>query len=172
MIACPPIILGEHYRIGRRWAVMMTADVSTPLPITAAPLDFLSGDQRLVTWDGERLHVLAGYACDGYSPVIRLCGRWIRITPIPPAGLWPAILHDALRQFVGVPGCPWNRRNSDDWFYDALITGGIWRHHAGLYHAAVAGPVGSAWLHLTLRPDPSLRIIAADPPRTSRVAAA
>jgi hypothetical protein len=162
VIACPLLKPGEHYDIGTRWAVILRAMVSTPLPLRAEPHDFLSGQQVLARWDGREFHVMPGYACDGYSPVIRICGRWVRLTPTPPCGLWPAVLHDVLRQFLSVPGCPWSRAESDAWFYEALHSGGLHPHHAGIYHGAVAGPLGSAWLRLTRTRDLRLRITPAE----------
>jgi hypothetical protein len=149
---------GTHYQITERWPVVIRVPLATGLPIASPPLDFLSGNQLLGTLDADRLTIMPGYACDGYSPVFRLCGRWVRLTPVPPAGLWPAVLHDFLRQFQAVPGCPWNRKNTDDWFYDALTAGGTWHRQAGLYHAAVAGPAGTAWIKLTRKTDLHLAI--------------
>jgi hypothetical protein len=160
---CPSLQPGTHYATTDRWPLVMTAAVGCQLPIQAEPLDFHSGDLHLARWDGRFFTVLPGYACDGYSPVIRLCGRWVRITPVPKAGLWPAVLHDALRQFQAVAGCPWTRRDTDAWFYDALLAGGLHPHHAGIYHGAVAGPLGTAWMSLTRRVDPRLSIVPCNP---------
>lgn len=158
---CPILILGTHYATTDRWPVVMLAAVAVELPIQSPPMDVHSGDLHLARWDGRFFSILPGYACDGYSPVIRICGRWLRLTPTPCAGLFPAVLHDALRQFLPVPGCPWGRADTDAWFYNALRAGGLPRHHAGIYHGAVAGPIGTAWLTLTRSPDPRLRITPA-----------
>ena len=64
---------------------------------------------------------------------------------------------------MDTPGCPWTRQDTDAWFYDAMIAGGLHPHHAGIYHGAVAGPVGTAWLKLTRQPDPKLTIRPAIP---------
>lgn len=157
---------GTHYEVTDRWPVRMLAAVAAPLPLRAAPFELLTGDTQLARWDGKTLTILPGYACDGYSPVIRFCGRWLRLTPVPRAGLWPAVLHDALRQMLPLPGCPFTRKDSDDWFYNALTAGGLQRDYAGIYHGAVAGPVGTAWLRLTRRapnPDLSLRFLSQTP---------
>ena len=135
-----PIIRPGDHDSSARWPVILKQTAGAELPISGPPVDFLAGTRRLASWDGTRFHIHQGYACDGYSPVLRLFGRWIPITPIPACGLWPAILHDALRQFLPVPGCPWTRQDTDEWFYNALIAGGLTPHHAGLYHGAVAGP--------------------------------
>lgn len=151
---------GTHYEVTARWPVRLLAAVPEKhLPIHAGPLEFRSGSQPLGRWDGRELTILPGYACDGYSPVIRVCGRWLRLTPTPRAGLWPAVLHDFLRQFLATPGCPWSREDSDEWFYNALTSGGLTNHLAGTYYGAVAGPFGSAFMRLTRRPDPALNII-------------
>jgi hypothetical protein len=160
---CPILSPGTHYRTSDRWPLVMTACVSTPLPLRAAPLDFHAGTLHLARWDGDFLTILPGYACDGYSPVIRICGRWVRITPTPACGLWPAVLHDLLRQFLPIPGCPWTRQDTDNWFYAALTAGNLHPHHAGLYHGAVAGPLGTAWIAITRTPDPTLSITPASP---------
>ena len=162
-MTCPLLKLGTHYATTDRWPVVMTAAVSSPLPIQSDPLDFLAGDLHLARWDGEFFHILPGYACDGYSPVLRILGRWVRITPAPACGLWPAVIHDALRQFLPVPGCPWTRRDTDNWFFDALTAGGVGQRIAGAYHQAVAGAFGTAWINLTRTPDPALRITSCAP---------
>lgn len=163
---CPLLQPGTHFTITDRWPVVMTAAVGVPLPIQSEPLDFHSGDLHLARWDGEFFHVLPRYACDGYSPVIRVWGRWVRLTPVPGCGLWPAVLHDVLRQFNAVPGCPWSRVDTDNWFFDSLIAGGVRLPIAGAYHEAVAGPLGTAWIRMTRSPDPALRVTAADTPRS------
>jgi hypothetical protein len=161
-MTCPPLTEGIHYRVTDRWPLVMARRVSTPLPLVSEPLDFQAGRQVLARWDGRILTVMPSYACDGYSPVLRLFGRWIRLTPTPPtAGLWPAVLHDILRQFHRTPGCPWSRVETDAWFYDSLRAGGLSPHHAGIYHGAVAGPLGTAYIRLTRTPDPTLRITPA-----------
>jgi hypothetical protein len=160
-MTCPILHPGTHYRTSDRWPVIMTAVVGSALPIQSPPLDFHAGPLHLARWDGRIFSVLPGYACDGYSPVLRVLGRWLRITPTPRAGLWPAVLHDCLRQFLLAPGCPWTRQDTDSWFYAALAAGGLHRHHAGIYHGAVAGPLGTAWIALTRTPDRSLRIVPA-----------
>lgn len=172
-MTCPLLQPGIHYQSSERWPVILIAAVGTPLPIQSPPLDFYAGERHLARWDGRIFTVLQGYACDGYSPVVRMFGRWVRLTPTPRrAGLWPSVLHDCLRQFLLTPGCPWTRQDSDAWFYDALLAGGLDRHRAGIYHGAVAGPLGSAWIALTRTPDPSLRIAPAGPSRSLSAASA
>ena len=162
-MSCPLLQPGTHYQVTDRWPVVMAAAVGSPLPIQSPPLDFFAGPLQLARWDGRVFSILPGYACDGYSPVLRICGRWVRVTPIPRAGLWPAVLHDCLRQFLLAPGCPWTRQDTDAWFYSALTAGGLHRHHAGIYHGAVAGPLGTAWIAITRTPDPTLSITPASP---------
>jgi len=156
---CPAMGRGENYTVGDRWPVVVSAVISTPLPRDFPDLDFLSGGRVLATLRGAVFSILPGYACDGFSPVIRLGrGRFLRITPTPRCGLFPAVLHDALRQFIDTPGCPWTRYDTDVWFYRSMVVGGLTDHHAGIYHGAVAGPLGTAWLALTRTPDPRLCI--------------
>lgn len=160
---CPLLKPGTHFKVTDRWPVVITTTVSSPLPIQSEPMDFLSGDLHLARWDGSSFSILPGYACDGYSPVLRFFRRWLRLTPTPSAGLWPSVLHDCLRQFLPVAGCPWDRRAADDWFHSALVAGGLHPHHAGIYHGAVAGPLGTAYIRLTRTVDPALRIAPAPP---------
>jgi hypothetical protein len=156
------MIRGENYTVGDRWPVVVSEVISTPLPGSFPDLDFLSGGILLATLRASVFSIFPGYACDGFTPVIRLGrGRYMRITPTPRCGLFPAVLHDALRQFLETPGCPWKRHETDSWFYDSMIAGRVATHHAGIYHGAVAGPLGTAWITLTRTPDPMLCILPA-----------
>lgn len=84
---------------------------------------------------------------------------WLRLTPTPKCGFGPAILHDIARQFSRVSGCPWDRQQTDDWFFNCLIAGGVPERRAGLYHHAVAGTLGDIYIALTRKTDPNLNIL-------------
>jgi hypothetical protein len=116
-----------------------------------------SGERLLGILNHQKIIILPAYAGDGYSPVIRFLGRWIRLTPTPACGYAPAIGHDFTRQFYHVTGCPWTRRDSDNWFYNWLRRGGEPR--VGIFHRAVAGPLGTAYIWATRKKDPQLKII-------------
>ncbi len=159
MSDCPNILRGRDWVSDSRWPLTLLRGVSTTVPRTGYSLLFMSGEQILgrMATDG-RITVCSAYSCDGYSPVLKTPRGWLRLTPTPRCGMFPAVLHDFLRQFVAVPGCPWSRKDSDDWFYDAMLAGGS-KRAAAIYHGTVAGPLGNAFICLTRKTDPKLRIV-------------
>lgn len=157
---CPQLTHGIDYSPQGSWPVVLKRNVAAVHHDLGYIYEFYSGDTLLARHDFGTTMLQAGFACDGYSPVIRLpFGKFLRLTPTPKAGMFPAIWHDFTRQFLDVPGCPWTRIQSDYWFYDALVAGGCNPHLAGTYYGAVAGVAGDAFIALTRRPDPKLRII-------------
>lgn len=161
-MTCPFLHPGIHFQETDRWPVRICRPVGTPLPRQIPDMDLISGSQILATIRGSFFMVQPDYACDGYTPVLRFGRRrFLRLTPTPRCGLFPSVLHDALRQFLTVPGCAWTREDSDNWFFHAMVAGGTHPHHAGIYRSAVAGPVGTAWITLTRKTDPRLRIVPA-----------
>lgn len=159
MITCPYIHIGFRSYETERYATVVGCDVSTKLRIFGHNLIFRSGDQILATLEPDGTFTIKEYyACDGYSPCLKILGSWKRITPIPKrAGLFPAILHDVLRQFCTTPGCPWDRKFSDTAFYDALRAGGETKTTSGIYYGAVSRTLGNIWFHFR-KHDPSLSI--------------
>lgn len=161
---CPRLTPGNCYQPAGYWPVVLQRQVAAVHHDLGASYEFYSGETLLARHEGGTTLLHAGYACDGYSPVIRLrwrggC-RFLRLTPTPRrAGMFPAIWHDFTRQFQDVEGCPWTREQTDHWFYDALLAGGENRHLAGTYYGAVAGLMGDAFIRLTRQPDPKLRIV-------------
>lgn len=156
---CPLLKHGHDYISTPRYPVVLKRDVHTGLDLDSRfCFAFLSGDTLLGYQVEGELVICNGYACDGYSPVIKIFNHHIRLTPTPKCGMFPSILHDFLRQFSDVEQSPCDRFDADDYFRDALIAGGC-PSSAQIYHTAVAGPVGSAYLFLTRRRDKKLRII-------------
>ena len=98
---------------------------------------------------GDILTINEGYTSDLASPAIRIFGKWVG-TPTSERELDGVILHDFLRQTMRVLCSPWNRKDTDDLFYEALLEGGSKR--AGLYHWAVSSAPGDLFLKLTTKP--------------------
>lgn len=159
MISCPLITVGFKSYQTEDYAAVLGCDVSTKLPLHGFNMIFRSGNQILATLEADGLFTIKkGYACDTYSPCVRMFGRWNHITPIPKkAGLFPAFLHDILRQFCTTPGCPWDRKFSDTMFYDALIAGGETKTISGIYYGAVSRTLGNIWFKFH-KQDPKLTI--------------
>jgi hypothetical protein len=159
----PHLTIGAGVHETSRYACVLTEDVGRYTSISGKSLRFYAGDQLIARlYPDGYLVMMAGYACDGYSPTVRWFGKWRRLTPVPKkAGYFPAIRHDLTRQFVPVQGCPWNRQDSDHWFYDDLVAGGESKSIAGAYYSAVSRTLGNAWSKLTYKPDLTLRIVEA-----------
>ena len=162
---CPHVTLGNGARANGSWPLLTTRDVAFTLDrYYGDPFMLLTGDKILASYFSGRLVVHAGYASDGYSPVISYPfsrdpqDPWLRLTPTPQCGFAPAILHDITRQFLNVPGCPWDREQTDTWFFNCLVAGGMSRRRAGIYHHAVAGPIGDVYIKATRSVDPNLHI--------------
>ncbi len=160
MIPCPYINTGHGSYESRDWSVVLDRNAETRLPkIRGKSLAFISGGMILATLklNGD-FTIKMGYACDGYSPTVKMFGKWRRITPTPKrAGLFPAILHDILRQFCEVEGCPWDREYTDVAFYDCLRAGGENSTISGIYYGAVSRTVGDIYHHFS-KHDPKLHI--------------
>lgn len=148
------------HKADSKWAVVLTQDVSVSMPLYGVSQYFYCGEQLLGKLSaGGVLTICKGYACDGYSPTLRIMGRWVKFTPTPRAGLFPAVLHDFTRQFLPVSGCLWTIKDTDTWFYNALVEGGVSKHVAGCYYSAVSGAIGTIWARLTRGHDPSVQIV-------------
>jgi TM2 domain-containing membrane protein YozV len=138
----------------RRHRAVLTADLSLDLGMGYRGTHHFYHEQTL--WGvlvDDHLHILAGYASDLCSPGFYLFGRWWG-TPSKGAEL-ASILHDFARQFMrpAVACSPWDRKGSDDLFYNALC---LSNHPlASTYHGAVAGRLGDLWLRLN-RPRPAV----------------
>jgi hypothetical protein len=98
---------------------------------------------------GDILTINEEYTSDLASPAFRIFGKWVG-TPTSERELDGVILHDFLRQTMHVLCSPWNRKDTDDLFYEALLEGGSKR--AGLYHWAVSSAPGDLFLKLTTKP--------------------
>jgi len=157
---CPFVNIGFKAYETEKYSTVTGCDLSTRLPINGHNLIFRSGLQKLATLEADGTFTIKKhYASDGYSPCIKVLGSWKRITPIPKrAGLFPALLHDVLRQFCTTPGCPWDRKFSDTMFYNALIAGGESKGISGTYYGAVSRVVGNLYFRLFHKADPQLSI--------------
>ena len=163
---CPTVTIGHGARADGSWPLLTTRDVAFNLDrYYGDPFALRTGTQVLASYFSGRLIVHEGYASDGYSPVIACpfwcddTDPWIRLTPTPHCGFGPSILHDVARQFCRVSGCPWDREQADEWFFNCLIAGGVSERTAGLYHHAVAGTLGDIYIAATRKTDPKLNII-------------
>lgn len=158
---CPLLKRGVDFEAQGRWPCVMLHPVSGMMGHDlGAIFEFYSGERLLARHDKGRLTLMKGYACDSFSPVIRLpFGKFWHLTPWPVSGPWPAFGHDLTRQFLIVDGCPYKREDTDNWFYNWLTAGGVSPRKAGGYYVAVAGPAGDAFIRMTRKPDPNLRIV-------------
>ena len=163
---CPPVHIGQQAEVTQLWPLVLVEDVAFDTGRDyGATLLLCSGNKTLGTIHRGYLWAHAYYALDGYSPVFYAPWKaasndpWLRLTPTPACGYAPALVHDITRQFHNVEGCPWDRKQTDDWFFDSLIAGGVPKRRAGAYHHAVAGPIGDVYIALTRKADPNLHII-------------
>jgi hypothetical protein len=155
---CPEIRIGCGAIETDQWPLVLTkAQIFETDRDFGGTYHFYSGDKLLAIHKLSLLVILGGYASDGYSPVKRLFGKWIRFVRTPKCGFGPAVIHDLTRQFLNTPGCPWDRKQTDDWFYNCLRRGG--EPHTGIFHRAVAGSLGTAYIWMTRKTDPQLRIV-------------
>jgi len=161
---CPFLIEGRDWEPVGEWPLVTFRDLAIVHDFEwDRCYEFRAGTKLIARAVPGSIILFCGYACDGYSPVIRrprwVPGRskWMRLTPTPRCGMFPAIIHDFFRQFCGVDRCPWDRAKADDWFFDALIAGRCTKE-AGVYHSIVSGTIGDTFIALTRKPDPSLSI--------------
>ena len=161
---CPQITIGNGATANGSWPLITTRDAAFTLDrYYGDPFRLVTGEQILATYINGRLVVHSGYASDGYSPVISapwmpFNDPWLRLTPTPKCGYGPAIIHDITRQFLNVPFCPWDREQTDDWFFNCLTSGEVSKRRAGVYHYAVSGIAGDVYIKATRKVDPNLRI--------------
>lgn len=131
----------------RKYRAVLTADLVLDLGMGyKGRHEFCAGEGQLLgILNDDKLTILKGYASDLCSPGFYLFGRWFGT---PSKGLeLEAFVHDFARQMVGLPCCPWDRKGSDDLFYNA----GKMRGHGmkiDVYHGAVAGRLGNLWMRL------------------------
>jgi hypothetical protein len=146
------ILSNFHWQSSQKYRARLCCDLELDLGMGYPGIHEFCHDSNL--WGilrDDRLTIMAGYASDLCSPGFYLFGKWYG-TPSKGAEL-PAFLHDFARQFMrpNVACSPWDRKGSDDLFYNALR---MMRHPlAGTYHGAVAGPIGDLWMRLN-RPRP------------------
>lgn len=104
---------------------------------------------HLGSLNDDLLTINEGYTSDLASPAINVLGKWIG-TPTGRREGPGVIIHDFTRQTMRIPCSPWDRKITDDLFYDALVLCGS--RLAGVYHAAVSGFAGDLFLRFTQKP--------------------
>lgn len=98
------------------------------------------------TLNDDLFTTLSGYRSDLCSPAVKIRGRYIG-TPTTRHEVAAAFTHDAMRTALGCPCCPFDRKITDDTFYDLLLeSGSRW---TPIYHGAVAGIIGSFYIWLS-----------------------
>jgi hypothetical protein len=152
------LIEGEDWEPQGNWPLILKRDVVVQTNIRGKEFVFSSNGKLFggLSVDGT-LRIYSGYACDGYSPVLKVFGKFVRLTPTPKCGMLPAVAHDFTRQFAGVEGCPWDRHFSDTLFFDLLVLGGS-GDIASIYHGAVAGKVGDLFIAISRKKDKGLSV--------------
>lgn len=127
------------YRIRETWANILLSALAPAMRRRGREYHLLSQDgQPLLSATVHSLVMHKGYAFDG-------CSCWPDGKRLPGCAI-----HDALRQAVlEDPCCPWNRREADRAFYEALLKCGVSKVEAFIMYRAVAGPIG--WAYSSLR---------------------
>jgi hypothetical protein len=111
-VTCPLLVLGRDFVPQGKWPVVMTKLAKGNLGRDyGATFHFYSSHRLLARLQHAELTLLKCYASDGYSPVIRLpFGKFLRLTPTPKCGMWPALGHDLTRQFLDVVWQVWRQQ--------------------------------------------------------------
>lgn len=96
----------------------------------------------------DELTVFEGFKWDLASPSFRVGRKWFG-TPTSEHEVAATLLHDFSRGLLGCPCCPWNRKHTDDFFYDLMEL----QHSrlTKLYHWFVSNPIGTLYIKLTYR---------------------
>jgi len=96
----------------------------------------------------DELTIFEGFRWDLASPSFRVGRKWLG-TPTSEHEVAATLLHDFSRGSLGCPCCPWNRKDTDDFFYDLMEL----QHSrlTKLYHWFVSNPIGTLYIKLTYR---------------------
>lgn len=96
----------------------------------------------------DELTIFEGFEWDLASPSFRVGRKWLG-TPTSDREIAATLLHDFARGLLGCPCCPWNRKHTDDFFYDLMEL----QHSrvTRLYHWFVSNPVGTLYIKLTYK---------------------
>lgn len=96
----------------------------------------------------DELTIFEGFEWDLASPAFRVGRKWLG-TPTSDREVAATMLHDFARGLLGHACCPWNRKHTDDFFYDLMEL----QHSrvSRLYHWFVANPVGTLYIKLTYK---------------------
>lgn len=137
------------YAYGGKYRFTLTSDLVVRLDRGFRGYhELCDGGKTWAILDGDKLTIMAGYAFDGCSPAVRVFGRWVG-TPTPRKAV-AAAAHDCLRGYMGLPCLPYDRKTTDEVFYDMLDAEGF--EGRDIYHGAVAGFWGSTFIWLTRGP--------------------
>ncbi len=141
-------ILSElRYTSGGRYRFCLTADLAVDLGLGLNGNHVLrDGETDWAILRGDILTIFEGYAFDGCSPAWQIFGRWFG-TPTPRKAVAAAAVHDCLRGYLGLDCLHYTRKDTDDVFWNMLKAEGF--PMGGVYHGAVAGPIGSLYIRLT-----------------------
>ena len=74
---------------------------------------FYENGKCLATMLDSSMTIYAGFSWDGCSPSQLFGIKWLS-APSPASTIVGSLYHDLFYQFVGVRGCPWDRRCADD----------------------------------------------------------
>jgi hypothetical protein len=114
--------------------------------------EFRHGKRLLGVLFDDRLTIVEGYASDLCSPAVRIGKVWIG-TPTSDREALAAFVHDFVRQTMRLPCSPWDRKTTDDLFWDFLTERKS--RVRRLYHFAVSSGIGSLYIALS-KPDPQI----------------
>jgi hypothetical protein len=138
------------YAYGGKYRFTLTSDLVVDLSRGfRGHHELCDGGKTWAILDGDELRMMAGYAFDGCSPAMRVLGHWVG-TPTPRKAVAAAAVHDCLRGYLGLPCLSYDRKTTDEVFYDMLDAEEF--EGRDIYHGAVAGFWGSAFIWLTRGP--------------------
>ena len=111
--------------------------------------EFSSLEQGVfATLDDDIFTVKNGYPSDLCSPAVRIWGKWYG-THTGEREAPGAFVHDAARRIYQLQCVPFDRKDTDDFFWDALRLKGSRLKRT--YHFAVSSFIGTVFLWTTLK---------------------
>lgn len=139
-----------QYTSTEKYRGVLTADFVVDLQKGYRGFHVLSSlqDGVFATLDDDILTMKAGYPSDLCSPAFRFRGKWYG-THSGPKEAPGAFIHDATRRIYQLQCIPFDRKQTDDFFWDALrLTGS---RLVRTYHFAVSSFIGTLFLWTTLK---------------------
>lgn len=104
---------------------------------------------KFMTMDGDILTLHKGFRWDLCSPSFRFRNWWLG-TPSGPREAPGSAIHDATRRVMRLGCVPFDRKDTDDFFWDALGLSGS--RVKRTYHFVVASPLGTLFIKLSKKP--------------------